>query len=384
MLRFNPYSRKLHADPYPAYAELQERFPAYYNDRFGFWVLSRYEDVRNALLDWRTFSSASGITLASFTGLKPMIILMDPPRQAELRALLQRAFTPRRIADVEGGMRSIARELIDAFRAAGSCDFVSEFANLYPTSVIATLLGVDEADRHQFKQWSDGIMTSASVDADSLSGAYGEIFAYFERVIAERRHRPGPDLISVLVGAAAEGARLTEDELLGFCALLLIAGNETMANFLGNAILTLDRHPEAKRLLVSGTAEITGAVEELLRFEPPVHELGRTLTQDLDLHGEHLRRGDRVLLLLAAANRDPRRFERPGQLELGRAPNEHLSFGIGVHFCLGAGLARLEARVALEEVLAALPDYRVAADDITWFRSPSVRGPASLPIEFGR
>jgi cytochrome P450 len=382
-MQFNPYSRKLHANPYPAYAELQECAPAYYNDRFGFWALSRYEDVRSALLDWRTFSSASGITLASFTGLKPMIILMDPPRQAELRALLQRAFTPRRIAEVEGGMRSIARELLGAFRAAGSCDFVAEFANLYPTGVISTLLGVDDADRYRFKNWSDRIMTSASVDAESLSVAYGEIFACFERVIAERRRRPGPDLISVLVGAETDGARLSEDELLGFCALLLIAGNETMANFLGNAILTLDRHPEAKRRLLAGASEFTGAVEELLRFEPPVHELGRTLTRDLELYGEHLRGGDRVLLLLAAANRDPRRFERPGELDLGRTPNEHLSFGIGVHFCLGAGLARLEARVALEEVLAALPDYRVAADEITWFRSPSVRGPATLPIEFG-
>jgi cytochrome P450 len=379
---FNPYSRRLHADPYPAYAALQREHPAYFNERFGFWVLSRYEDVQGALRDWKTFSSASGITVQPFIGLKPMIILMDPPRQSELRALLQRAFTPRRIAALEGRIRAIARELIEGFRPRGSCDFTREFSAPYPTSVIADLLGVDAGDRREFKAWSDAIMTAHSVDAASVAAAYGKIFDYFARVVAERRQAPGDDLVSALVLAGAGEVGLSEDELLGFCALLLIAGNETMANFLGNTMLTLDRHPAAKRALAVDPSLMPSAVEELLRFEPPVHELGRTLTREVELHGRRVPAGARVLLLLAAANRDPRRFEEPDRLDLRRSPNDHLSFGLGVHFCLGANLARLEGRIALEELLQAIPHYRVVADEITWFRTPSVRGPASLPIEF--
>jgi cytochrome P450 len=379
---FNPYSRRLHADPYPAYARLLEETPVCHNTRFGFWAISRYDDVLTALRDWRTFSSAQGITLASFSGVKPMIILMDPPRQGELRKLLLKAFTPRRVTGLEARIRGIANELIAAFVGRGDCEFVRDFAAPYPTTVIAELLGIDRADREQFKEWSDAIMTAQSVDADSLTKAYDAIFAYFERIIDERRRRPGDDLVSALVAAEADGKRLSEDELLGFCALLLIAGNETMANFLSNAVLTLDRQPDARRALVAEPALVPGAVEELMRFEPSVHELGRTLTRDVELHGQTLPKGDRVLLMLAAANRDPRRFGAPERLDLRRDPNPHLSFGFGIHFCMGASLARLEARVALEEILASLPRYRVAAPEIRWFRTPAVRGPAALPLEF--
>jgi cytochrome P450 len=379
---FNPYSRRLHADPHPAYARLREEEPVHYNERFGFWVLSRHDDVLSALKDWETFSSARGITLQAFTGLKPMIILMDPPRQAELRGLLLRAFTPRRVAGLEDRMREIARELIEAFVGSGRCEFTRDFAAPYPTTVIAELLGIDPADRGRFKDWSDAIMTSASPDAATLTAAYGEIFDYFSAVVAERRRRPGPDLVSALVQAESDGRRLSEDELLGFCALLLIAGNETMANFLANALLTLERHPAARAELAGDASLLPSAVEELMRFEPSVHELARTLTRDAAVRGRRLREGDRVLLLLAAANRDPARFADPDRLDLRRDPNPHLSFGLGVHFCMGASLARLEARVAMGELLEAIPDYRIACEELRWFRTPSVRGPAALPLEF--
>jgi cytochrome P450 len=379
---FNPYSRRLHADPYPAYARLRDEEPVCHNAKLGFWALARYDDVLAALKDWETYSSASGITLAAFSGLKPMIILMDPPRQGELRKLLLKAFTPRRVAGLEARIREIARELIGAFAGRGACELMADFAAPYPTTVIAELLGIPRADREQFKAWSDAIMTAPSVDGEALTRAYAAIFAYFERIVAERRRRPGDDLVSALVAAEAEGRRLTEDELLGFCALLLIAGNETMANFLGNAVWTLARQPEARRALAADASLLPVAVEELLRYEPPVHELARTLTRDVVLHGRTLAKGDRVLLLLASANRDPRRFAEPERLDLRRDPNLHLAFGFGIHFCMGASLARLEARVALEELLAALPEYRVTAEAIRWFRTPAVRGPAALPLAF--
>lgn len=381
MIDFNPYSRKLLANPHPEYCRLREESPIARNARFGFWTISRYDDVLAALKDWRTYSSASGITLASFSGLKPMLILMDPPRHDDLRALLLRAFTPRRVSRLEARIRSVAREIISGFHGRGSCELICEFASPYPTTVIAELLGVDVRDRDQFKAWSDAIMTSASVEASSLERAYGEIFSYFERIVAERRKRPRDDLVSALVGAEAS-AGVSDEEILGFCALLLIAGNETMANFLGNAMLTLDRHPGARRELVRDSSALRTATDELLRFEPSVHELARTLTRDVTLHGETLSAGDRVLLMIAAANRDPRRFPAPDRLDLRRTPNPHLSFGFGIHFCMGASLARMEARIALEELLAAIPRYRVVEDEISWFRTPAVRGPKSLLLEF--
>ncbi len=383
-LDFNPYSRRHHADPYPAYAKLRAEAPLASNDRFGFWMLSRYDDVLTALKEWEIFSSAQGITVQPFAGLRPMIILMDPPAQRRIRGILLKAFTPRRVAALEPRIRAIARGLVAALRSeietAGACDFVRAFAAPYPTTVIAELLGVDARDRGQFKEWSDQIMTSASPEAASLERAYDQIFSYFERVVGERRRHPGPDLVSALVAAEEEGERLSEDELLGFCALLLIAGNETMTNFLGNAMLTLHRHPQARRELAADPALLPRAVDELLRFEPPVHELARTVTQDVELHGETLREGDRVLLLLASANRDERRFSDAERLDLRRDPNPHLSFGFGIHFCIGASLARMEASVALGELLGAMPEVRVLEEEVEWFRTPAVRGPARLEL----
>jgi cytochrome P450 len=379
---FNPYSRKLHADPYPAYRELRERYPAYRNERHGFWALSRYDDVLGALKDWETYASGRGITLQSFAGVKPMIILMDPPRHDEIRKLLLRALTPRRVAKLEEKLRGIARGLIDGFVEAGECDFVEEFAGPFPTAVIAELLGVDVDDGKTFRTWADTIMLSTAVDAPSLTDTYAQIFDYMGRVIAQRRRNPGDDLVSALLAAEVDGEVLSEDEMLGFCALLLIAGNETMGKLLGNAALLLDRRRDLREELIRDPSLFSTAVDEILRFEPPVQELGRTLTRDVELHGQVLRKDERVLLLIGSANRDPAVFDDPERMDIRRRPNNHLAFGFGIHFCMGASLARLEAQVALEELLARLPDYAVTCAEIEWFRSANVRGPAALPIAF--
>jgi cytochrome P450 len=381
---FNPYSRRLRADPYPVYEELREKHPVYHNPKLGFWALSRYHDVLNALKDWRTHASGSGITLDTFAGVKPMIILMDPPRHDEIRKLLLRALTPRRVAELEAGIRATARDLIDGFVDAGECDFVEAFAGPFPTAVIAQLLGVDVSHGKQFRDWADAIMLSESAHARTLEQTYAEIFDYMRREIEERRRKPGDDLITALLQAEVDGDVLTEDELLGFCALLLIAGNETMGKLLGNAALILDRHRDVRTELIEEPSLFGTAVDEILRFESPVQELGRTLTRDIQLHDRSLRKGDRILLLLGAANRDPRAFEKPKRLDIRRDPNNHLAFGFGIHFCMGASLARLEARIAIEELLARVPDYEVSCDEIHWFRTANVRGPASLPIAFRR
>lgn len=378
-LVFRPWSSATKADPYPVYARLRAEAPVVFHEDLGVWTVARHRDVEAVLRDWKSFSSASGITVGGFAGLKPMIILMDPPRHDELRRLIARAFTPRRVAVLEERMRSIAAELLAPLAAAGAGDLVAAFARPFPTTVIAELLGVDAGDREAFCRWSDAIMLSGS-DAAALEAAYGNIFDYFETTVARRRRQPGEDLVSALLRAEATGTGLTEDELLGFCALLLIAGHETMTNFLSLAAVTLDRLPDVRPQLIGDQGMLAPAVEELLRFEPPVHGLARTAVADVQLGGRSIGQGDMVLLLLGSANRDPDAFDDPDRFDLGRAATGSAAFGFGVHFCLGAGLARLEARVALGELLRRLPDFAVTADPIRWRTAIPTRGPVELPI----
>lgn len=375
---FRPWKRETKADPYPVYARLRAEAPVRFQPELGVWTVARHRDVEMALRDWQTYSSAEGITVGGFAGLKPMIILMDPPRHDELRRLLARAFTPRRVAVLEDRMRAIARNLLSPIAQAGEGDLVAGFARPYPATVIAELLGVSPADQDEFCRWSDDIMLSGS-DPDALSAAYTRMFEYFETTVARRRREPGEDLVSALVRAGSSG-ELHEDELLGFCALLLIAGHETMTNFLSLAALTIDRDDGLRSALVESPAAMGAAVEELLRYEPPVHALARTATRDTELGGQQIPAGQMVLLLLASANRDPDVFDDPDRFRLDRPAAPGVAFGFGTHYCMGAGLARLEARVALEELLAAMPGFRVTADPVRWRTAVPTRGPVDLPV----
>ncbi len=378
-MNFNPYSRSHLGNPHPVYAALREERPVHLNDRPRFWAISRFEDVEAALREWPVFSSASGITLDGFSGLKPMIILMDPPRQAELRRVLQKAFTAKRIAAQESLIRHIARALLDAI-PGDNVDLVSAFTAPLPIMVIAEMLGVDPSDRELFKQWSNGIMATAAGDYESLISNYEHIFDYFRGVVAARRNDPRDDLVTALVQAEVDGHQLSDDDILGFCALLLIAGNETTTNLLGNAVTVLAAQPDARAEIVADMSLLPNAIEEVLRFEGPVPTLTRTTTTGVALRGETIRAGEKVMLLLAAANRDPRVFDDAERFDIHRAARKHIAFGSGIHFCMGANLARLEARVAMEELLGRFPHYRVTADTLTYFNTPSIRGPKALPV----
>ncbi|MGA8331890.1 MAG: cytochrome P450 [Mycobacterium sp.] len=379
-MNFNPYSRSHLGNPHPVYALLREERPVHLNERPRFWTISRFADVQEVLRDWPTFSSGAGITLDGFTGLKPMIILMDPPRQATLRKVLLSAFATRRIALLESSIRHTTRYLLDA--ADGDCeiDLVADFTAPLPIMVIADMLGIDSADRGLFKKWSNGIMATAAGDIASLQHNYEQIFAYFGHVIDERRKAPRDDLVTALVHAAVDGTTLTDDEILGFCALLLIAGNETTTNLLGNAAMLLGQYRNARAQIVSDSSLLPGALEEVLRFEGPVPTLTRTTTRDIEIHGQTIPAGEKVLLLLAAANRDPRVFDKPESFDIHRRGQNHIEFGSGVHHCMGASLARLEARVAFEELLQRFPQYEVTATDLAYFNTPSIRGPVRLPV----
>jgi cytochrome P450 len=387
-LVLDPYDPALHEDPYPVYRRLRDEAPVYRNPDLDFWALSRWDDVAAALQRPRLFCSSEGIAVG-IRGVPrtPMLIMLDPPRHTRMRALVSRAFTPRRIAALEPRIRAIATALIDGFRARKEADLVADFAAPLPTIVIAELLGVPPEDQAMFKEKSNAM---ASFRPEHLLRPDGrlamapmvELGTYLARVYEERRREPRDDLMSALLAAELDGRFLTTEERVGFAILLLVAGNETTTNLISNAAVLLARHPEQRERLIEEPARIPAAVEEFLRFDSPVQGLARTLTDAVEIHGRRLAAGDQVLLLFASANRDPRRVRDPDRFDVTRDPNPHLAFGFGAHFCLGASLARLEARVAFETLLARIPGYRLAAPRVERLRSGPIRGVVRLPIAF--
>ena len=382
---FDPQSHELQDDPYPVYRALRETHPVFYSPQGRFWAISRYDDVLEALGRPEMFSSRRSLgepALDDPSAYMPMIVILDPPRHDVLRALVSRAFTPRRIAALEPRIRAITAELIDGFITHGRCDLFRELSAPLPTIVIAELLGVPPADREMFKEKSRAIASSVSPGkAGGSAVAAFELAAYLGEMFDEKRRRPGDDLMSALLAAEIDGRRLERPELLGFAFLLLFAGNETTTNLISNATVLLDRFPDQRRLLADNPGLIPTAVEELLRFDSPVQGVDRIVAADVRVHGQELRRGDKVFLVLASANRDERCIPDPERFDVRRSPNHHLSFGLGSHFCLGASLARLEARVVWEELLARVADFKVAGPTER-LRSGIFRGLLALPIEF--
>ncbi len=385
MIDFNPYSQSFQDDPYPVYQQLRETCPVLRNPELEFWALSRYDDVKEALLQPSVYSSMRSlgeVPASDPSSRMPMMVVLDPPRHDELRALVNRAFTPRRVSALEARIRAITTQLIDAFREHGRCDLWRDLSGPLPTIVIAELLGVPPEDREMFKEKSTAVASSVGPAAPGAGvRAAFDLATYLAKVFEEKRKRPGDDLMSALLSAEIDGRRLTPPELVGFALLLLIAGNETTTNLISNGAVLLDRFPDQRIRLREDLGRVHDAVEEFVRFDPPVQGIERILTEDVVVRGEKLQKGEKVFLLLAAANRDERWIPDPDRFDIARSPNPHLSFGIGIHFCLGASLARLEARVAFEEILTRLPDFRVSGPTER-LRSGIFRGLLSVPLEF--
>ncbi len=343
-----------------------------------------------AFKDWQRFSSAQGVSLEP-QAVHPRadavmsILAMDPPRHTRMRALVSRAFTPRRVAGLEPGIRELAIHYLEGLRPRGACDFIQDFAARLPMDVISEMLGVPAADRDGLRRQADLVVHReegvAGVPPAGLAAAAGMI-QYFAGLLAQRRRTPRDDLLGALLAAELEGDRLSDREVIGFLFLMIIAGNETTTKLLGNALYWLGRHPGERDKLRADPTLIPRWVEETLRYDNSTQALARSVTRDLELHGEKLAAGDRVLLLLGSANRDERVFPRADAYDILRDTSASLSFGHGTHFCLGAALARLEARVALEEVQRRLPDWEVDASRLVRVHSINVRGFASLPIGF--
>lgn len=384
---YDPFDYAIHEDPYPVYERLRDEAPAYWNPTRGFWALSRFADVMGALADHETYSSVGGVSLERSSGhTPPMIIAMDPPRQAKLRRLVSRAFTPRRVAEMEPQVRALTAKHLEPLLARGRGDFVQDFSAKLPMDVISTMLGVPEADQDMLRGWADVLLHRepgrGEVTDEGKRGA-ANLVGYFVKDIARRRARPGDDLISGLLAAEVDGERLTDEEIIGFCFLLVIAGNETTTKMLGNAGHLLAAHPDQRRALAADPALIPGAVEEVLRFDSSTQMLARVLTRDVALHGAHLAAGQRVLMLIGSANRDERVFgPTAAAFDIFRRPEQQAFFGHGVHVCLGASLARLEGRVALEELHRRAPEYEVDVAGLRRVHSANVRGYSHVPIRF--
>ena len=310
---------------------------------------------------------------------KPTVITIDPPDHTQMRHAVNRAFTPRRIEVLSTRIRSMARELTRAMPKEGPADAFHAFTDPLPLYVMAELLGVDREQRSMFKRCGDAIVYATETDPETLLSAQTELTDYLAVVFEERRLAPKEDLISLLLTESPEGAALSEDDLLGLCFLLLVAGTETTTSGLGNALLLLDRYRDARERIIDDPSLLKTAVDEVLRFDAPVQGLSRVATRDVELYGRAIPKGARVHLLFAAANRDPGVFADPDRFDIERTPNPHLSFGFGVHFCLGASLARMELRLGLEEFLRHAPAY-VVADGVERLKSDTNRGFARLPV----
>ena len=389
-MEFDPFHTELHQDPYPVYRRLREEFPVHRNERLRFFTLSRHADVLAALQAPDLFISGKGVYVGvpdyddgKITAQMPLLITTDRPRHTQLRALVSRAFTPRRIARLEPRIRAIARELLDNVKGRSEFDLVREFSGPLPTIVIAELLGVPAEDQEWFKEKSIAVAQfdpTARRDDAAQAGPAIELGRYLAEILAERRNEPRDDLLSALLAAEIEGERLSDVELIGFGFLLLVAGNETTTNLISNAAILLDRHRDQRRLLLEDPSRIPGAIEEFLRFDSPVQGLARTTAAPVTFHGVEIPQGHKVLLLFGSANHDERAFPDAERFDVLRAPNAHVAFGFGAHFCLGANLARLEARVAFEELLPRLPDYRLTQERVERHCSGPIRGALRLPI----
>jgi cytochrome P450 len=390
-VEYNPYAFAVHEDPYEVYRRLRDDAPAYWNPDLEFWVLSRFDDVFEGFRDHPTFSSAGGVALENrrplgtgVAGGTPMMIEMDPPDHTVFRRLVSRVFTGQRVAAMEQQVRDTVGGYLDAVAADGTCDLVADVSGPFPMDVISAVLGIRAADRPLLRGLADTLLIredgSMSMPAEAVDGMFG-LLAYFSDDLA---HRGGDDgLISDLLGLEVAGRSLTEVELLGFCVLLVIAGHETTTKLVANAVELLSRHPDQRDRIVVDPTLVPGAVEEVLRFDTSTQYMHRTAARDVELHGRRITAGDSVLLHIGAANHDPREFGPTAEaFDISRRPDRHLAFGYGAHFCLGAALARLEARVALEEIHRRIPDYQVDHDAKVRFHSSNVSGWSALPIHF--
>ena len=400
-VQYNPLTPEVRANPYPLYRQLREQDPVHWSELMASWVLTRYDDVEAVLRDPR-FSTARRRTGNRFTeqlmemqeqmgpiGQATTMLRADPPEHTRLRNLVSKAFTPRAIEAMRPHIQQIVDELLDAVEGSDRFDLIHDLAYPLPVIVIAEMLGVAPEDRDRFKRWSGDIaatlggpMLSPEVIQQAIASSR-EMTDYFRGVIEIRRKEPEDDLLSALIAAKEQGEALSEHEVLATCVLLLVAGNETTTNLIGNGMVALLQHPGQLEQLRDDPSLTESAVEEFLRYDGPVQATGRTAAEDVEVGGTVIKEGQVAFTLLGAANHDPAQFANPDTLDITRQDNRHIAFGHGIHFCLGAQLARVEAQVAFGTLLRRFPDLKLGADGVEWGGAFILRGPKALPLAVG-
>ena len=394
-IQFNPMAPEFVVDPYPTYHRLRAEDPVHHSP-LGFWVLTRYADVIAMLRDPRLIKEpiaafvAARFGMAVPPGLGLSMLDRDPPDHTRLRGLVSKAFTPKALESLRPHIQGIVDGLLAKVEGRGEMDLIEEFAYPLPVRVICEMLGVPVADHERFKQWGldiarglDAFMLppDSEVAQRSMAGRRA-LAAYFRELLAERRAAPREDMLSALIAAEEAGDKLNEDELMATCLLLLVAGHETTVNLIGNGSLALLRHPAELRKLRDNPGLITSAVEELLRFDGPVQRTARIPSEDITIGDHTIPKGEMVMPFLGAADRDPAQFPDPDRLDITRGDNRHIAFGMGIHFCLGAPLARMEGQIAINTMLQRLPKLALAIDKPEYRQSLTLRGLQALPVSF--
>ena len=386
MLEYDPYDYKFHDDPYPVYRHLRDTAPAYHNEKYDFWALSRYHDCQHAVRDFKTFSSAQGTSLEELKAQLPTLINSDPPVHTRLRHLIAGMFTPERLAPLETVVREMARELLAPHIGTGRIDIIGDFAAKLPMAIICKFLGFPRADEDRLRALTDQVVhRDEGVFEMPNEGMQATIklFEYFNADIAERaRSATSRDDIVTTLLAARDAGKIGHEDVLGYIYILSIAGNETTTKLIGNICYQLHKHPDQAEMLRNDMSLLPSAIEETMRFDGPTQMMARTTTRDVELHGKTIPKGAKVALLFTSANRDERKFPNGESFDLKRDPRDHLGFGGGLHACLGAALARMEARVAMEEILAAIGTFEVDESGLARMHSPNVRGFTHVPLRF--
>ncbi len=382
------------AIPHEAFRRLRNEAPVFFNAEpggRGFWAITKHADVVMISKDPKTFSSARGGTNLpdyppeELSIIQMLMVNMDPPKHNKFRNLVSKGFTPRMIAQLEPLIRKAAARTVDAIAKQGECDFVRSIAGELPLIIIADLLGIPQEDRGKVFDWSNRLIGfddpefQTSMEDGKL--AAGELWMYANSLATQRREKPELDLTSVLVHASVDGEKLTEMEFDAFFLMLAVAGNETTRNAISGGTLALMQHPEQRKRLIHDPSLIPSAVEEILRWVTPVIHFRRTATRDVELRGQTIKENDKLAIFYSSANRDEDVFPNPYTFDVSRTPNEHLAFGVGQHFCLGASLARLELRIIFEELLSRLPDLSLAGD-VNRLRSNFINGIKEMPVRY--
>jgi cytochrome P450 len=384
---YDPYDVRIYRDPYPVFRRLREEAPLYFNERFEFYALSRYDEVERALADRDSYSMSRGASLDQIkSGMQfppGSLIFEDPPLHTSRRSMLSRVFTPKRMNGLEPQIRDYCGLCLDPLVGAGRFDFMLDLGNTMPMRMIGMLLGIPEQDQDAIKAWADGTLESKpgepwEIPEDLIDGA---VFADY---VEWRTQHPSDDLMTDLLQAEFEDEtgttrRLTRGEVLTYINVLAVAGNETTGRLIGWIGKVLGDYPDQRRLLVEDPSLVANAIEEILRYEPPGLAAARYVARDVEHYGEMVPAGSTLLLILGSANRDERRFVDGDRFDVTRSISQHLTFGFGIHFCLGASLARAEGRIALEEILKRFPDWEIDTDNATMATTTTVRGWQTLP-----